>query len=222
MAQLELRVHVAEQQQRQARLKATQRRLEEANRLLELASLTDDVTGFHNTRFLHQQLDQIIDGGLEAQTTLSLAFFDMDQFKTVVDTHGHLAGAKVLREVAEAINLVLGPEDSIVRYGGDEFVVILPEQAQQEALAKVERMREQISVTPFLQREGINLRVTASFGVATYPHDAPSKLKLLAAADRSLFRSKASGRNRVTPAFALGGQWDAHAGLAGGRQSPAG
>ena len=101
-------------------------------------------------------------------------------------------------------------------------IVIADDGSGPETADLIERMREQISVTPFLQREGINLRVTASFGVATYPHDAPSKLKLLAAADRSLFRSKASGRNRVTPAFALGGPWDAHAGLAGGRHSPAG
>jgi diguanylate cyclase (GGDEF)-like protein len=200
MAQLDLRVHVAAQKRLQAELRAHQQRLEELNVHLEAASLTDDVTGFHNTRFLHQHLDRLLVTAKQEQMPLSLAFFDMDQFKTVVDTHGHLLGARVLREVAEAIDQDLDPRDRIVRYGGDEFVVILPNQDTDAALAKVERMKERISATSFLPGDGIGLRVTASFGVATFPDDASSKVQLLAQADQSLFRSKTLGRNRVTHA----------------------
>ena len=200
MAQLELRAYVAAQQKQQAKLKAYQQKLEVANRQLETASLRDDVTGYHNTRFLHQQLDKLLAAALEQQSTVSLAFFDMDKFKSVVDTHGHLLGAQVLREVAETIDQVLDSHDRIVRYGGDEFVVILPNEQTDTALVKVERMKERISTTPFLQQEGINLRVTASFGLATFPDNAKTKLQLLAVADRSLFQSKASGRNWVTRA----------------------
>ena len=201
MAQLELRVHVAAQKEREATLEAYQLKLEKANQQLEVASLTDDVTGYYNTRYLHQKLDQLLVAAPgEEPKPVSLAFFDMDKFKSVVDTNGHLLGAKVLREVAEAIDTVLGPLDRIVRYGGDEFVVILPEQTTEDAMVTVDRMREQISVTPFLQQERINLSVTASFGLATFPDDAETKVQLLGEADRSLFHSKVSGRHRVTPA----------------------
>jgi diguanylate cyclase (GGDEF)-like protein len=200
MAQLELRLHVAAQEQQKKELEAYQKRLEEANQLLEVASLTDDVTGFHNTRFLHRQLDTLLAPPNEQKTPHSLAFFDMDKFKSVVDKHGHQLGARVLREVAESIDQVLEPQDQIVRYGGDEFVVILPEQNTDLAMAKVERMQARISTTPFLQQEGLNLRVTASFGLATFPDDAVNKHQLLAEADRNLFQSKASGRNQVTRA----------------------
>ena len=96
MAQLELRRHVAEQ-------KRYRKLLEEANSRLETASLTDDVSGFYNTRFLHQYLDRCLQPGPAVAGSLSLVFFDMDGFKQVVDTHGHLLGAKVLKEVAQAV-----------------------------------------------------------------------------------------------------------------------
>ena len=86
----------------------------------------------------------------------------------------------------------------MVRYGGDEFIVILPRQRKAAALAKVELMKEAIASTPFLQKEKINARLTASFGVASFPQDARDKHELLAEADRCLFRSKNEGKNRVS------------------------
>ncbi len=202
MAQLELRRYVAEQARQQAILRAYQEQLEAANAQLERASLTDDVSGFHNTRYLHRTLDTLLAPSDAPPAPVSLAFFDMDRFKSVVDTHGHLLGARILREVAQAVHQALDDEDQIVRYGGDEYVVILPGQDAEKALVKVERMKERISQTPFLQHEGLDLRLTASFGLATYPDNAANKRQLLAAADRSLFRSKKQGRNRVTRAGA--------------------
>ena len=191
MAQLELRRLVAEQAE-------NRERLELINGRLRVASVTDDVSGFRNTRFLHQYLDQRLaaDGG--GARKLSLVFFDMDGFKKVVDTHGHLLGARVLREVAEVVNGELGGEDHLVRYGGDEYVVILPDQDSEVALAKTERMKEAIRSTPFLVDEGLDVWVSASFGVATYPDDAQDKKELLMAADQGLFHSKAAGKNRVS------------------------
>lgn len=171
----------------------------EHDRVLKL-SVTDDVSGFNNTRYLHRYLDRVLSAPSAGDEELSLVFFDLDNFKRVVDEHGHLLGSKVLREVAQAAHHVLGDEDRIVRYGGDEFVVVLPRQGRAEALAKTHGMRLAITREVFLQKEGLNVRVTASFGVATYPHDAADKRELLAEADRGLFRSKLSGKDRISTA----------------------
>jgi diguanylate cyclase (GGDEF)-like protein len=171
----------------------------EHDRVLKL-SVTDDVSGFNNTRYLHRYLDRILGAADAGEQELSLVFFDLDNFKRVVDTHGHLLGSKVLREVAQAAHRVLHEDDRIVRYGGDEFVVILPRQNKARGLAKVQRLRRALTTTPFLQKEKINVHLTASFGLATFPHDAKDKHELLAEADRCLFRSKADGKNRISVA----------------------
>lgn len=198
MSQLELRRLVDLHERNQEVLHTYQRTLEAMNAELKTMSVTDDVTGFHNTRYLHQYLDHCLDQAVAGQTKLSLVFFDIDSFKNVVDTHGHLLGAKVLREVAQVIDGQLAADDRIVRYGGDEFVVILPEQDKEQAMPKTDRMRKAVSMSLFLQEEGICLRVTASFGLATFPTDARNKKQLLLAADQCLFRSKREGRNRIS------------------------
>ena len=169
----------------------------EHDRVMKLA-VTDDVSGFHNTRYLHRYLDRIIDGRNAKPTTVCLAFFDLDNFKSLVDAHGHLLGSKTLREVAQAVSHVLEDEDRIVRYGGDEFIVILPRQGKEEALAKVALMRNAIATTSFLHKEHINAHLTASFGLASFPGDAKDKHQLLAEADRCLFQSKSKGKNQIT------------------------
>jgi diguanylate cyclase (GGDEF)-like protein len=169
----------------------------EHDRVMKLA-VTDDVSGFHNTRYLHRYLDRLLDTPGANPGEVSLVFFDVDNFKQLVDAHGHLMGAKALREVAQVVHRVLGEDDRLVRYGGDEFIVILPRQTKQEALAKVERMKRAIVTTPFLEKEGVKAHLTASFGLASFPGDARTKRELLAEADRCLFASKSAGKNRIT------------------------
>jgi len=169
----------------------------EHDRVMKLA-VTDDVSGFNNTRYLHRYLDRFFDSAHGKSAGLCLVFFDLDNFKLLVDAHGHLRGTKALREIAQVVSRVLDDDDRIVRYGGDEFIVILPRQTKGEALAKVERMQQAITNTTFLEREGIHARLTASFGLACFPQDAKDKSELLAEADRCLFQSKASGKNRIT------------------------
>jgi len=169
----------------------------EHDRVVKL-SVTDDVSGFYNTRYLHRYLDRLLASPTAWEEEVSLVFFDLDNFKDVVDTHGHLLGSKVLKEVAQAVARVLDPDDRLVRYGGDEYVVILPRQNKAQALEKVDRMKEVLTTTPFLHKEGLDIGLTASFGLATFPHDARDKRELLGEADRCLFRSKSRGKNRIT------------------------
>ena len=169
----------------------------EHDRAMKLA-VTDDVSGFHNTRYLHRYLDRLMESASTKPVEVSLVFFDLDNFKRLVDAHGHLRGTKALREVAQAVHNVLHEDDRLIRYGGDEFIVILPRQSKAQAVRKVESMKRAITSTPFLQKEGINAHLTASFGLASFPHDARDKRELLAEADRCLFRSKTQGKDRIT------------------------
>lgn len=169
----------------------------EHDRVMKLA-VTDDVSGFNNTRYLHRYLDRVLDNPTLKPAEVCLVFFDLDNFKRLVDLHGHLLGSKALKEVAQCVAHVLDEDDRLVRYGGDEFIVILPRQNKQEALLKVARMKRAITGSVFLDKEGVNAHLTASFGLASYPDDARDKRELLAAADRCLFQSKTAGKNRIT------------------------
>jgi len=169
----------------------------EHDRVMKLA-ITDDVSGFNNTRYLHRYLDRLLENPAGKPVEVSLAFFDLDNFKSLVDTHGHLLGSKALKEVAQAVAKVLDEDDRLVRYGGDEFIVILPRHNKQEALLKASRIKQAIETTPFLHKEGIDAHLTASLGLAAYPDDAHNKHELLAEADRCLFESKSAGKNRIT------------------------
>jgi len=198
MAQLELRRHIGLHEENQRKLKDYHDKLERMNELLQKQSVTDDVTGFNNTRFLHQYLDQWMGSTSAGVEKLTLVFFDMDNFKLAVDLYGHMLGAKVLKEVAEVVHTYLDAEDHIVRYGGDEFVVILPNQGSQEAFSKVEAIRKGVRSTAYLRQEKIHLNVTASFGLASFPDDARDKKQLLMAADQCLFQSKKEGKDRIS------------------------
>ncbi len=167
---------------------------------LEARTYIDEVTGFYNTRYLACKLDCHIPELLARHRELSVIFLDLDNFKGIVDTHGHLLGSKVLGEAARVINTVLGPDDSLVRYGGDEFILLLPHRSQGEALQLARHLRETLNRSQFLTDEGINLRLTASYGIATLPQDAQDKETLLLIADRAMF----SGKNRGKDCIMLG------------------
>ncbi len=164
---------------------------------LQARTYIDDVTGFYNTRYLVSELDRLIPQIRREGGRFSLLFMDMDNFKAVVDHYGHLRGSKTLAEVARVIHSVLGPADSLVRYGGDEFVVLLPGRSQQEALELARNLRLTLNAAHFLQDEGLDIRLTASYGIATVPDDAQDREGLLAIADRALFSSKDRGRDRI-------------------------
>jgi diguanylate cyclase (GGDEF)-like protein len=165
---------------------------------LQARTFIDEVTGFYNTRYLSIKLDKFIDEVLARQDQeLSVVFLDLDNFKHVVDTYGHLKGTKVLSEVARVIHGVLGENDSLVRYGGDEYIVLLPGQSQARALTLTRQMRRALKEFAFLGDEGLNLKLTASFGIATLPQDARDKETLLLIADRAMFGSKGRGKDCI-------------------------
>ncbi|HHO47489.1 MAG TPA: sensor domain-containing diguanylate cyclase [Desulfobacteraceae bacterium] len=198
MVQLELHRHIQEQERQTRLMEEYQKTLKETNTRLEEAVLTDDVTGFRNTRFLHEYLGDYLAPDNVSHRKISLVFFDMDDFKRAVDAHGHLMGSRMLREVAQTVHRLLGPEDHLVRYGGDEFIVLLPGQGRKESYPKVVRMKNEIHDTPFLHGENLEVRLTASFSLATCPDDATDLQQLLAVADHYLFRSKEKGKDCIT------------------------
>lgn len=164
---------------------------------LQARTYIDEVTGFYNSRYLIFSLDHLIPKVLEQGGEFSLVFLDLDNFKGVVDAHGHLRGSKVLGEVARVINSLLGPDDSLVRYGGDEFIILLPRHSKSQALELTRRLRERLNQTSFLTDEGLDIRVTASYGIATLPEDARDREELLAMADRAMFCSKGRGKDCI-------------------------
>jgi diguanylate cyclase (GGDEF)-like protein len=164
---------------------------------LEARTFIDEVTGFYNTRYLIHELDRLIPQLLDHGQSFSVVFLDLDNFKTVVDTHGHLRGSKVLTQVARVIHGELGPDDSLVRYGGDEFIILMPRRSQADALEITRRLRRTLNQAVFLENEGLAIKVTASYGIATLPDDARDREKLLLIADRAMFGSKRQGRDRI-------------------------
>lgn len=179
------------------RMRKLSLQLKKEHDLVQKLSVTDDVSGFYNTRYMHRYLDRFFSSPTPDHE-VSLVFFDLDNFKHVVDSYGHLLGAKALKEVAQAVHRVLDEQDRLVRYGGDEYVVILPHQGKETARQKVERIKQAIVETPFLHKEGLDVHISASFGLANHPHDATTKRELLAKADHCLFHSKSEGKNRIS------------------------
>jgi diguanylate cyclase (GGDEF)-like protein len=130
-------------------------------------------------------------------SSFSVIFFDLDHFKNVNDNHGHLIGSQLLREVANIIRGSIRPTDWGVRYGGDEFVVILQGADFRNALAVTERIREKLIAKTFFIKEGYNIKVPASFGLATFPEDAGTVEEIIKAADNAMYKAKESGRNKI-------------------------
>jgi diguanylate cyclase (GGDEF)-like protein len=159
-------------------------------------AITDDLTQLFNHRYIHQSLDVEIRRGADHHEPLTLLFMDLDKFKVINDTYGHLAGSQALTEVAQILTDNLRTGDIIARYGGDEFVIILPETPLDVAVVIAERLVRCVCAHSFLPRLG-GLELGASFGVASCPDHGDSPRKLVQFADQAMYRAKALGGNRV-------------------------
>jgi diguanylate cyclase (GGDEF)-like protein len=164
---------------------------------IEELSITDEYTGLHNARYLYQVLDELLKRAAAEGTRVGVVFVDMDNFKKIVDTYGHLLGTRALREVGETMLAHLEPQDHLFKYGGDEFVLVLPGRSKEEARAFVEGLCRAVGEAVFLKSEGEGVHISASFGLAIYPSDADSQRELLMAADRALYRVKRTTKNAV-------------------------
>jgi two-component system cell cycle response regulator len=168
------------------------------NLRLEALARTDPLTQLLNRRALLTQLATEVERTRRYNAPLSILMIDVDEFKDVNDTHGHLAGDQVLVEVALLLARTARSVDSVARYGGDEFVIAVPETGEAGAIAFAERLRDKIQSHPFDIGKGEPLQLTVSIGVADFPEAKVETAEdLLDCADRALYRAKAGGRNLV-------------------------
>ena len=160
-------------------------------------TITDDLTLLHNARFFHSTLEYELKKAKRYENNLSMIFMDLDFFKEINDRYGHVYGSTLLKEVGELLKNSLRTVDIACRYGGDEFVILMPETSKKSAIFVAERLRVLIKKTRFLRNSGLDCCITASFGVGTFPEDATSKLMLLHVTDKAMYSIKNLSRNGV-------------------------
>ena len=164
-------------------------------------SVTDDLTKLYNSRYLNASLSREVQRARRYRAQVSLIFLDLDGFKNVNDQHGHLAGSRALVEVGAVIRNMVREIDIVCRFGCDEFTVILPQTGSEGARIIAERIRQRLEETVFLETFSLAVRITASFGVATFPDHALSEKSLIQKADEAMYRVKGRGKNAVAEAL---------------------
>lgn len=166
-------------------------------RKMEEASQIDDLTQLYNTRYCNQFLDNFLLERKDRKGIISLVFLDIDFFKLVDDNFGHLVGSETLKIVGERMTRVVRKNDVIIRYGGDEYIVLLPNTDKKTAAIIAERIRKEISREPFYAFGNKKFNISVTLGVATYPNDAKGRDELIGKADRAMYEGKLTGRNKV-------------------------
>src|SRR5271170_3669298 len=160
-------------------------------------TITDDCTGLYNARHLYKTLETEVYRSSRFGYEFSVLFIDLDHFKAVNDTHGHLVGSRLLAEIGYLEKAQLRLIDYAFRYGGDEFVVLLPQTGKDQALVVAKRLRDALRASSFCRDEGLNLNVRASIGLATYPHDARDAHDIIRQADEMMYLVKNTTRDNI-------------------------
>jgi two-component system cell cycle response regulator len=158
------------------------------------SAITDKLTGLYNRRYFDYFLDLEIKRSLRQQASLALLMIDVDDFKQINDTLGHLSGDTILNKLGELLKTQIRDTDMAARYGGEEFAVVMSNTGLAEAVQIAERIRQTIQSYSFGNKKFL---MTASIGIALYPSDADSSIKLIEKSDSSLYQAKRSGKNRV-------------------------
>jgi len=188
---------ITKRKQAEEALRASEQRFREQ-------AMRDNLTGLYNRRYLYQSLTDLIEHAKANGSGVSVIFMDLDRFKSVVDTYGHLNGSRTIKEVATTIRETLEKPAYAVAYAGDEFVVVLPDFDQAQAVEQAKKIRIRIKNEVFLRDQGFEVQIRASFGVATFPDHAADMTNLLATADHALFGAKGSGKDAVESAKNIG------------------
>jgi len=164
---------------------------------IQQLTITDDTTGLYNVRHLYDVLGRELDRCNRDRTPVSLAFLDLDRFKQVNDVHGHLMGSELLSRAGQRLQELTRPQDLCFRYGGDEFVVVMPETGVAEAKVLATEMHRALTSTRFHMNGQLQLSVSASVGLATAPADGSTIHTIIGAADSRMYDVKTDGRGRV-------------------------
>jgi two-component system, cell cycle response regulator len=179
------------------RILELQRNLISAQEKLRFQATHDGLTGVWNRGALLDLLHGELERALRVNSSMGILMLDVDHFKPVNDTFGHLAGDAVLREIARRIQHATRPYDATGRYGGEEFLVLLPECDREQTVSSAERVRTAVAAVPFLV-DGREIQLTVSIGATVAPDFASSETEILSLADLALYQAKSEGRNRTT------------------------
>ena len=159
---------------------------------------TDSLTGLNNRHYLQHMAQTFVEKGLRENTPISIFLFDIDNFKHYNDTNGHDEGDKLLIELSDLVRSVTRKNSVIIRYGGEEFLIMLPAISKEEASVYAERFRERVSSHPFLHGEKQPLGcISISGGIASFPIDGETIFKVIQHADKALYQAKSEGKNRI-------------------------
>lgn len=164
---------------------------------LHALSIRDPLTGLYNRRFMEEALSRELSRSLRSRKSLAVAMLDLDHFKNFNDTYGHQAGDLVLKEVAQLLLGFRQGSDVACRFGGEEFVLVLPEMERDDALARMQHLCQRVAALVMDYQGQALPTITVSIGLALFPGAGDSVEKLIHAADSALYRAKANGRNRV-------------------------
>ncbi len=164
---------------------------------IQQLTITDDTTGLHNVRHLYEVLYRELQRQAKNKAPISLAFWDLDRFKLVNDVHGHMVGSELLAAVGRRLQKLCRKQDLAFRYGGDEFVILMPKTTAAQALELTKGTHAALMETPFGMKSGLTIQVSASVGLSSSPADGTHMHEIIGTADARMYAVKRHGRGHI-------------------------